>query len=313
MYVYVCIYMYAYIKAYVYLCERWVWACMWLHRLPCTRACDCARRRCGRRHRVPAFVRPPGYIANALVMYEYKYLSMQSPGMHMGTRVCSRIRVRSCSGADDARIRGMCASATRSLRKAIYRWNKHTHSVRIPNACMYLYPCAAGYTDERIDDAGLPHTRAHVLRPCACACASVPNLGTHTSVPTHASALRRLGPRSARLAGVPLGVGVQREHRRVEHRRGHLVVLCMRRRSGPGGAPPWVGRARQGVGAAQRRRRCALACVWAQTCGHVHARVCTCVGIAAHSKDGLHACMDTNVCICMYIYVCIYKGICVLM
>ena len=36
---------------------------------------------------------------------------------------------------------------------------------------MYLYPCASGYTDERIADAGLPHTCAHVLRPCARACA----------------------------------------------------------------------------------------------------------------------------------------------
>ena len=33
--------------------------------------------------------------------------------------------------------------------------------------------------------------------------------------------------------------------------------------------------------------------VCAQTCGHAHARVCTCVGIAARSKDGLHVCMHT--------------------
>jgi surface protein len=96
---------------------------------------------------------------------------MQSRGMKMGTRVCSCVRVRSRAGADDALIRGMCGSATRSLRNAIHRSNTHTHSVRIHNACMYLYPCAAGYTDERIADAGPPHTRAHVLRPCARACA----------------------------------------------------------------------------------------------------------------------------------------------
>ena len=29
---------------------------------------------------------------------------------------------------------------------------------------MYLYPCAPGYTDERIADAGPPHTGAHVVR-----------------------------------------------------------------------------------------------------------------------------------------------------
>ena len=40
-----------------------------------------------------------------------------------------------------------------------------------------------------------------------------------------------------RRAGVLLGVGVQREHRRVEHRVGQQLVLRMRRLSGPGGAP----------------------------------------------------------------------------
>jgi hypothetical protein len=42
---------------------------------------------------------------------------------------------------------------------------------------MYLHPCASGYTDERIADAGPPHTRARaasvrarVLRPCARVC-----------------------------------------------------------------------------------------------------------------------------------------------
>ncbi len=52
-----------------------------------------------------------------------------------------------------------------------------------------------------------------------------------------------------RRAGVLQGVGVQREHRRVEHRVRHLVVLCMRR-SRPGGAH-YGGRARPGFGAAR--------------------------------------------------------------
>ncbi len=87
MYGYICIYKYAiymYMSVYMYLCERWVWACMWLHRLACTRACDCARRQCGRCHHVRAWVRPLGYIANTHVMYTYSYIyiyiSMQSPG-----------------------------------------------------------------------------------------------------------------------------------------------------------------------------------------------------------------------------------------
>jgi hypothetical protein len=36
---------------------------------------------------------------------------------------------------------------------------------------MYLHPCASGYPDERIAEAGPPHTCVHVLRPCARACA----------------------------------------------------------------------------------------------------------------------------------------------
>jgi hypothetical protein len=74
-------------------------------------------------------------------------------------------------------------------------------------------------------------------------------LGARASAPKHASAFRRRGPRVARLAGVLPGVGVQREHRRVEHRRGHHVVRGMRRLSGPGGTPPQAG-------CAWRGRRC---------------------------------------------------------
>jgi hypothetical protein len=40
------------------------------------------------------------------------------------------------------------------------------------------------------------------------------------------ASLRR-GPRAARLAGVRLGVGVQCDHRRVEHRVRDEYVLCM--------------------------------------------------------------------------------------
>jgi hypothetical protein len=54
---------------------------------------------------------------------------------------------------------------------------------------MYRYPCASGYTDERIADAGPPHTRAHVLRPsvyrlCAralvCVCDRGPRIRADT-------------------------------------------------------------------------------------------------------------------------------------
>ncbi len=42
---------------------------------------------------------------------------------------------------------------------------------------------------------------------------------TRVSAPKRVSTFRQLGPRLARLAGVLRDVGVQREHRRVEHRR----------------------------------------------------------------------------------------------
>ncbi len=83
---------------------------------------------------------------------------------------------------------------------------------------------------------------------------------------THASAFRRRGPRVARLAGVLLGVVVQREHRRVEHRVGHNVGLCMRRLFGEAARQrkrDALGRVFDAARAVVRGgdRRCARACV----------------------------------------------------
>ncbi len=148
-------------------------------------------------------------------------------------------------------------------------------------------------------------THAHVLRPCARACARVRS-GAHASAPNRASAFRRRGPRVARLAGVQLCGGVQREHRRVEHCVGQLVARGMRRLSGPGGAPPQAGRARRVVYAARAVVRGgtadARARVCAQTCGHAHARVSLCASIAARTKAGIYDCI--YVCV-FYVYVCI--------
>jgi hypothetical protein len=58
-------------------------------------------------------------------------------------------------------------------------------------------------------------------------------LGAHVSSPN----------RAARLAGVPIGVGVQRGHRRVEHRVGHHVVYGITPLLA-GGAPPQASGAR---------------------------------------------------------------------
>ncbi len=69
--------------------------------------------------------------------------------------------------------------------------------------------------------------------------------------------------------------------------------------SATGGAPPQAGRARRVVDAARAVVRggtadAARACVYAQTCGHTHARMPTCVGIASRSKDGIHVFMDIH-------------------
>jgi hypothetical protein len=66
------------------------------------------------------------------------------------------MRVRSRAGADDALLRGSRALFV----QATHRWNTHMHSVCIPNACMQPYPCAAGYTAERIADARRTRARA---------------------------------------------------------------------------------------------------------------------------------------------------------
>ncbi len=52
---------------------------------------------------------------------------------------------------------------------------------------------------------------------------------TRVSAPKRVSTFRQLGPRLARLAGVLRDVGVQREHRRVEHRRSVNHAGGMRR------------------------------------------------------------------------------------
>ncbi len=64
MYVYV---LCMYVEAYEYLCERWVWARMWLRRLACTRACDCA-------HNMYVYIYIYIYMYIRIYMYIYIYV-----------------------------------------------------------------------------------------------------------------------------------------------------------------------------------------------------------------------------------------------
>jgi hypothetical protein len=161
-----------------------------------------------------------------------------------------------------------------------------------------------------------PHTRAHVLRPCARACLRV-RMCAHASAPKHASPSCRRRPRVARLAGLHGGVGVQRRHRRVEHRVCHHVVRGMRRLSGRAArhyGQDALGRVVDAARAVVRggtAEACARVC--AQTFGPSDARASTCVGTAALTKDGVHICMygymhPSNLCVhYKYIY---YRYMC---
>jgi hypothetical protein len=104
-----------------------------------------------------------------------------------------------------------------------------------------------------------------------------------------------------RRAGVLLGVGVQREHRRVEHSACHHVGLCMRR-SRPGGAH-YGGRARPILDAARRvvRGGTADACAREHMCRQSPGRGLG-VGMAAWRGGSIH----TTEYIYTYLYIYIY-------
>ena len=78
------------------------------------------------------------------------------------------------------------------------------------------------------------------------------------------------GPHAAQLAGVLLGVRVQREHRRVEHRVGQQLVLGMRRFRL--GRRATAGGTRSG-GVADAARAVVRADVWARARRRVGARM----------------------------------------
>jgi hypothetical protein len=151
-----------------------------------------------------------------------RILRYKNPWMSNCERVCllchRRIHVRSRVRGDD--------TALRCLYQAIHGTHTSIVSIYMINADIYIH--AYIYIEERITDACVRHRRAHVCVG-VCARGSVWVWAPRYLRRKRASPLRRRGRRAARLAGVPPGVGVQREHRRVEHRVGHLVVRGMRR------------------------------------------------------------------------------------
>jgi hypothetical protein len=91
---------------------------------------------------------------------------------------------------------------------------------------------AESLIEERITEACLPNRRDHLcVRACACAWLSWrPRMRADPCEPFLSVGVDRVW---LRRAGVRTRVGVQREHRRVEYRKCHNVVLCMRRLFGP--------------------------------------------------------------------------------
>ncbi len=139
-----------------------------------------------------------------------------------------------------------------------------------PDASMYLHGCDDGC------DVRLCVCAACVV--CVCFSAHARECSrTHACAPKRASPFPRRRRRVVRLVGVPLCEGVQREHRRLEHRISVNHAVGMRR-SRPA-ARLRGGRARSGV-------RCA--------CAHTYRRwlapVSTCVGVGvvARRKDGIY-------------------------
>ncbi len=139
---------------------------------------------------------------------------------------CQRARVR---GADGTALRFVCASTVPSphSRGPTHRMDRYSYTVyahALPRTPIVVRAYRRG--------GHAPRTRPCVracVRALVCVCALARPHPRRRVRALPAAAERRVN----RLAGVLRGVGLQREHRRVEHRLRHDVVRGMRR-SRPG-------------------------------------------------------------------------------
>jgi hypothetical protein len=141
--------------------------------------------------------------------------------------VVSPIYMSVRDGVRSIRLHTACLRVRHSLYTAI----DVTHIYRIYIHDKYIHLHLCGLLHQGIYKCkrfAVQQIRAHVcIHVSVCSRLRV-YLGAPASAPKHASAFRGRRPRVARLAGAQLCVGVQREHRRVEHRVGHHVVRGMR-------------------------------------------------------------------------------------
>jgi hypothetical protein len=159
-------------------------------------------------------------------------------------------------------------------------------NVRIGRGYVCVHQCAMG----------MDRLCAHALAGSCCGLGRNPNPKPCEPLPVGVDRVRLLR------AGVQMGVGVQRQHRRVEHRGRHHVVLGMRR-SLPGGAH-YGGRARRGFGAARPvvRGGTSDARARAHTCKHSLARG---VGCRYGRAEGRF-----DACNRIFIYMCVCACVC---
>jgi hypothetical protein len=152
--------------------------------------------------------------------------------------------------------------------------------------CTYTLARTHIFVCEHITEADVHHIRVEVcvhacvcVRTCVCVCG-------RTCIHTGCTSTSR---RRLRLPGVQLGDGLQREHRRVEHRASDVVGRGMRRfgQLAQRGGRAWsvVGVARRCV---RRHRRCV----------RQHRRVCVCADASARG------CACAHVCVCVCVSVC---------
>jgi hypothetical protein len=156
-------------------------------------------------------------------------------------------------------------------------------------------------TDRRCGPAAHAPTCCVRARARACACDWAP---THPRRTVRARSVGG-GPRLARLAGVRGCVGVQRGHRRVEHRRGHRLERGMRRPFRPDRKPPQAGRSRRLVGAARAVVRGGTANALSRVSADVWAIECAGVRVCRYS------CAYERRHICMYVYIRIFMYMCI--
>ena len=168
------------------------------------------------------------YSQRTHVMCLYIYINRCQVGVCKWVRVC--VLAYACDRVRALTMReyAACVRVRRALfvppsidgtrTGIVYRYMMH--------ACIYIHARLATPTNGspmRARRTHAPTCCVHVrVRVCACA------IGALASAPTHASAFRRRGPRVARLAGVLLGVGVQREHRIVERTTCDRSLFCVR-------------------------------------------------------------------------------------